>query len=152
MKNPINRSFYSGNSRRVSSGKNMLTEQPGRVFSKRSEDNLIGVDDRLVAVVRLALRLSATDFTVVEGLRTVETQKKLVAKGASKTMNSRHLIGQAVDLYPYYDGRVQVTAPPAKYREIAQAMKQAASELGVRITWGGDWKSFVDMPHYQIEL
>ena len=53
--------------------------------------------------------------------------------------------------YPYYDRSVQVQAPQARFREIAAAMKEAAKELGVKITWGGDWASFVDMPHYQIE-
>ena len=128
----------------------MLQEIP-RVFSKRSEDNLKGVHPQLVAVVRRALQISDVDFTVVEGLRTPERQKQLVAQGASKTMNSRHLVGQAVDLYPYYSGSVQVQAPAIKYREIAQAMRVASSEQGVRITWGGDWSTLVDMPHYQIE-
>jgi peptidoglycan L-alanyl-D-glutamate endopeptidase CwlK len=66
-----------------------------RVFSKRSEENLKGVNDNLVAVVRRALLLSSVDFTVVEGLRTVERQKQQLAIGASKTMNSRHIAGEA---------------------------------------------------------
>lgn len=130
--------------------------QANRTFSERSKKNLQGVHDRLVAVVQRALQTSEVDFTVIEGLRTIERQKQLVASGASKTMNSYHLAGKqggkAVDLYPFYDGKVQVNAPPAYWRMIAAAMKQAAGELGVTITWGGDWKSFVDMPHYQIEL
>lgn len=123
-----------------------------RTFSKRSEDNLVGVHNSLILVVRHALVLCEVDFTVVEGLRTKERQKELVAKGASKTMNSRHIVGQAVDLYPYYNGSVQVNAAKEKYRMIASAMKISAKERGIRITWGGDWTSFVDMPHYQIEL
>lgn len=127
-----------------------------RLLSQRSEDNLIGVNHSLVRVVRNALQMSEVDFTVVEGIRTSERQKELVAKGASKTMNSYHIPnangGRAVDLYPYYDGKVQVNASPATYRKIAAAMKKAAVDLDVKLTWGGDWKTFVDMPHYQIEI
>ena len=125
-------------------------------LSQRSEKALIGVHPDLVACVRRALELTTQDFTVVEGLRALERQRELVAKGASKTLKSRHLkqadgYGHAVDLYPYYSRSVQVDAPFSRFRAIADAMKQAAAELGVVITWGGDWKSFVDSPHYQLE-
>lgn len=127
------------------------------VFSKRSLRNLEGVHPQLVAVIRRALELSPVDFTVIEGVRTLETQRKYFKNGASRTMKSRHLLqpdgyGHAADIYPYYDGSVQVNAPFAKFEEISNAMKEAAQELGVNITWGGDWKSFVDSPHYQIEV
>lgn len=127
-----------------------------RILSQRSENNLEGVNEELAYVVRLALQSSEVDFTVVEGVRTIERQKELVAKGASRTMNSYHIPnehgGRAVDLYPFYDGKVQVKAPTVYWQQIAKAMKQAAREQGVMITWGGDWKSLVDMPHYQIEI
>ncbi|MFW5399422.1 M15 family peptidase, partial [Yersinia sp. 1252 StPb PI] len=69
-------------------------------FSQRSEGNLKGVNDDLVRVVRRALELSTVDFGVIEGVRTVERQKELVATGKSQTMNSRHISGNAVDLLP----------------------------------------------------
>jgi peptidoglycan L-alanyl-D-glutamate endopeptidase CwlK len=125
-------------------------------LSQRSEKALVGVHPDLVACVRRALELTTQDFTVVEGLRTLERQRELVAKGASKTLKSRHLkqqdgYGHAVDIYPYYNRSVQVDAPFSRFRDISRAMKQAAGELGILITWGGDWKSFVDSPHYQLE-
>lgn len=46
-------------------------------FSQRSENNLKGVNPALVQVVRRALELSAVDFGVIEGLRTVERQREL---------------------------------------------------------------------------
>ncbi len=118
--------------------------------------NLSGVHPNLIAVVGLALSESIVDFTVVEGLRDIETQRQNVAKGVSQTMNSRHLkqddgFGHAVDLYPYFDGSVQVEAPEEAFQGIAYAMQSAANTLGIRITWGGSWKSFVDMPHFQYE-
>lgn len=129
-------------------------------FGKRSLDNLATVHDRLAAVAKLALKKSPHDFTITEGVRTLERQKELVRKGASKTLNSYHLDskdgvidgkGMALDFYPYFNGSVQVNAPWNYFKEIADAFKAAANELGVKITWGGDWKSFKDGPHIQME-
>ena len=125
-------------------------------FSTRSLKALSGVHPDLIAVTRLALSRCVVDFTVVEGVRDLETQKRNVAKGVSQTLKSRHLVqddgfGHAVDVYPFIDGSVRVEAPDEDFKAIAYAMKSAAEELGVIITWGGDWKSFCDMPHYQIE-
>jgi peptidoglycan L-alanyl-D-glutamate endopeptidase CwlK len=117
-------------------------------LSKRSEKNLLGVQPALTAVVRRALELSDIDFTVIEGVRTKARQKQLVAKGASQTMNSRHLTGHAVDIAPFIDGQIRWDWPP--FYKLADAMKQAADELGVKLTWGGDWKSFKDGPHFEL--
>lgn len=119
-------------------------------LSKRSLKNLEGVNQKLVDVVKLAITISKQDFTVIEGLRSIETQKQYVAKGVSKTMNSYHLTGHAVDIYPFYNGSVQCEAPFSKFKLIKEAMFTAAKELRVVIEWGGDWKSFCDSPHFQI--
>jgi len=135
------------------------------VFSKRSENNLIGVHPDLVKVVRRALEVSDVDFAVTEGLRTVERQRQLVKSGASKTMNSRHLTGHAVDLAPFIGGTIRWDWPP--FINIANAMRTAALELEISIRWGGAWKSlasfkvpvtvkdlsktFPDGPHYELE-
>lgn len=134
-------------------------------LSKRSLTNLEGVHPTLVKIVERAIEISKQDFTVVEGLRTIEKQKEYVAKGVSKTMKSYHLkqndgYGHAVDLYPYYNGSVQVNAPFSKFKLISEAMLEAAKEFNIVITWGADWDrdgdttdhSFVDSPHYQIEI
>lgn len=128
-----------------------------KTFSQRSIKAMIGVHPDLVKVAYRALELCDSDFTVIEGVRTLEKQREYFANGASKTMKSYHLLhedgfGHAIDIYPYYDGSVQCEAPYAKFKEISAAMKSAAKELGVTITWGGDWKSFQDTPHYQIEV
>lgn len=115
-------------------------------LSQRSLDRLKGVHPDLVKVVKRAIELTEHDFSVIEGVRSVETQREYVAKGVSKTMNSRHLTGHAVDLYPV--GR---PTPWDKCAVVAQAMKKAADELGVAIVYGGDWKSFVDKPHYELD-
>ena len=74
-------------------------------LSQRSLDKLEGVDERLVAVVRYAIAVTKVDFGVICGLRTIEEQRELVAKGASQTMNSKHIGGNAVDLMAYIGSR-----------------------------------------------
>ena len=114
----------------------------------RSKQRLQGLHKDLVAVVERAIELTEVDFTVLEGMRTLDRQKELVARGASTTLNSRHLTGHGVDLGAYVDGTVRWDWP--LYYKIADAMKQAAEELNVDMDWGGDWKSFPDGPHYQL--
>ena len=105
-------------------------------LSRRSLDRLEGVDERLVAVVKHAITATKTDFGVIQGLRTIEQQKELVAKGASQTMKSKHLDGIAVDLMAYVDGgRWELNL----YDEIADAMAEAAHAVDVPIRWGAAW-------------
>lgn len=121
-----------------------------RKFSQRSLNSLRGVHPDLVKVIERALQTSPVDFIVIEGLRTQERQKELVASGASQTMNSRHITGHAVDLLPIGpNGRGEFAWP--LYHRLAPAVKAAADELGVSIRWGGDWKSFPDGPHFELE-
>ena len=106
-------------------------------LSQRSLDRLDGVDSDLVAVVKRAIELTDVDFGVTEGLRSEETQRKYVQSGKSQTMKSKHLEGKAVDLVAYVDGAV--TWELNVYDNIADAMKEAAKELGVSIRWGAAW-------------
>ena len=114
----------------------------------RSMMRLKGVHPDLVKVVKHAIEISLVDFTVLEGLRTIERQKVLFDAGSSQTMNSRHLDGHAVDLGAWVDGQVDWSWP--LYSKIATAMKTAAQELNIPIEWGGDWKKFKDGPHFQL--
>lgn len=118
-------------------------------FSKRSLDNLKGVDERLVKLMEEVLSISPYDFGITEGLRTIEKQKEYVRTGKSQTMNSYHLKGKAVDIVVYKDG--EVTWDLKYYKEIANLVKEIAAEKGLKITWGGDWKTLVDGPHFQLE-
>lgn len=118
------------------------------VLGARSLDRLAGVHPDLVRVVQRAITLTPVDFTVLEGLRTIERQRQLVKAGASQTMNSRHLTGHAVDLGAYVAGAVRWDWP--LYHRIAAAVKEAAKLEGVPIEWGGDWQRFKDGPHWQL--
>ena len=114
-------------------------------LGNKSRSKLDGVHPDLVAVVERAIQLTEQDFSVGEGLRSIDRQRELVKSGKSKTMNSRHLTGHAVDLFPY-----PLSWDWEYFYPIAEAMKQAAKELGVAIEWGGDWTSFPDGPHFQL--
>ena len=106
-------------------------------LSNRSLAKLEGVDESLVAVVKRAIELTKIDFGVTYGMRTVQEQEKLVAAGRSQTMKSKHLDGRAVDLMAYVDGKgcweLNV------YDDLADAMAEAANELGVKVKWGAAW-------------
>jgi peptidoglycan L-alanyl-D-glutamate endopeptidase CwlK len=105
---------------------------------------LEGVHPDLVSVIERASE--AVPFRVTEGLRTRERQKKLVAEGKSRTMNSRHLTGHAID---FVDPTGSYDA--AEMTKIADAIKQASADLSVPIVWGGDWTTFKDTPHVELE-
>lgn len=143
-------------------------------LSARSLSRLADVHPDLVRVVQHAITITPVDFTVLEGVRSIEKQEKLVASGASQTMNSRHLSGHAVDLGAYEDGGVRWDWP--LYFQIADAVREAAYAENVSIEWGGAWgrvlnhcasadaandaytdecralgrKPFLDGPHYQL--
>lgn len=117
-------------------------------FSERSKKNLHKVDVGLILVAGRAITISAVDFVVTEGWRTMERQRILYENGASNTMNSRHLDGNAFDVAALLDGEVSWDWP--LYHEIAKAMKRASIDVGVPIEWGGDWSGrFKDGPHFQ---
>ena len=121
------------------------------MISDRSRQRLVGVHPDLTRVVLRAA--NNADFAVIEGLRTLERQKYLVAKGASKTMRSRHLkspngYAHAVDLACTLKGTVRWDWP--MYDNLAKRMKAAAKKEKVPLEWGGDWVSFKDGPHFQL--
>ncbi len=117
-------------------------------LSPRSSERLAGVHKDLAFVVRRALQLSTVDFAVLEGRRTEERQQLLYQSGATRTLNSRHLSGHAVDLGAWVGSALRWDWP--LYDKINQAMQLAAVETNVPLEWGGAWKSFRDGPHFQL--
>jgi len=144
-------------------------------LGQKSLKELKGVHADLLAVVNRAIELSVQDFTVHDGKRTLEEQKKYVAQGVSKTLDSRHLSGHAVDLVPFINGKLRWEWEPIY--KIADAVRTAAKELNIPIRWGGAWdisftksdgspedlvsdytarrkkagkKAFIDGPHFEL--
>jgi peptidoglycan L-alanyl-D-glutamate endopeptidase CwlK len=118
------------------------------VLSNASRAKLVGVHPDLVKIVNAAIEITTVDFCVTEGLRTLERQKRLLEKGATTTLHSRHLTGHAVDLAAMIDGEVRWDWP--LYGRLAIAMKTAARDLALPLEWGGDWTSPKDGPHFQL--
>lgn len=144
-------------------------------LGKHSLNELQGVDNRLVAIVRGAIEITQQDFTVHDGIRTPAEQEVFFKKGVSKTLDSKHLTGHAVDLVPYVNGKL-LWEWPLIYM-VADAMRTVAKEQNVAIRWGGAWdinltdsslpldvlvsqyvtrrkeagkKAFIDGPHYEL--
>lgn len=132
------------------------------ILGKKSLANLEGVHPSLVSVVKLAIGMTTQDFTVYEGLRTLERQRELLRKGFSKTLHSKHLIqkdgfAHAVDLVPWIDGK-PVWDWEGCY-QIAFAVDKAAHKHGCadRIVWGGAWDRRLSdfggsLPEYKEEV
>lgn len=114
----------------------------------RSESALRGVHEDLVAIIRNQADLGTIDFIVTEGVRSEAEQRTLFDRGASKTMNSRHLTGHAVDLAVMISGKVRWDWP--LYKQLADELKARAREIGIPLIWGGDWRTFKDGPHFEL--
>jgi peptidoglycan L-alanyl-D-glutamate endopeptidase CwlK len=117
------------------------------MLTPRDRQRLTGVHPDLVRVVDRARTYA--DFIVTEGMRTEARQRELFNQGASTTMRSRHLTGHAVDLAAMVGKEVRWDWP--LYDKLGAAMKRAAAEEQVAITWGGDWPRFRDGPHFELE-
>ena len=118
-------------------------------LSKLSLERLEGVDECLKAVVIECAARCSFPFNVSEGVRTIEKQREYYHQGKSKTMNSKHLTGKAVDLYPLTMNRKQVDW--SRFEDLADLMFQVAKDQDTEIVWGGHWKTFVDKCHFELK-
>jgi len=125
-------------------------------FGKRSRARLKGIDSRLVNVLNELIKVM--DVTIIEGVRSAETQNKYFKDGKSKldgvNKKSNHQLGKAVDLAPY----------PINWKEsnrfyyMGGMVRGIAKQLNLKIRWGGDWDSdgetkdqtFMDLVHIEI--
>lgn len=142
-------------------------------LSQASLAKLEGVNPELAQVVKRAIELTTVDFKVVQGLRSKEEAYANWGKGRNvealiktgvpnpsryaqptlpkvtwlaKPLGSKHITGKAVDLLPApYDWKEH-----APFAAVNVAMQSAARELGVKVTWGGSWRSSPDMPHFEV--
>lgn len=116
-------------------------------LGRRSMTELQGVHPILGFAVMEAIKITEQDFMVLDGVRTEAEQRKLVARGVSKTNNSFHLYGLAVDLVAYVKGKP--SWEHEYYEAINQAMKSVIKKHDLPIQWGYD-KWGWDLPHWQI--
>jgi hypothetical protein len=127
------------------------------VLGNKSKAQLVGVEPRLVAAVVLAISSCESDFSVFDGIRGARQQAYMVQKGVSKSTNSYHLYGLAVDLVPYFSGRNwwDSTDPSTQkrinkaFKDIHNAMKAASRIVGISIDNGFDLWGW-DNPHWQL--
>lgn len=134
-------------------------------LSQKSLDKLKTCDTRLQMVILEAIK--EYDFIVLYGNRSVEEQfelfkqgRKLVEgkwvkvgatvtnlDGKSKKSMHNHNPSLAVDLAPYPIDWNNLK----RFSEMAEVIKRVAKRLGVELTWGGDWKTFKDYPHFELK-
>lgn len=123
-------------------------------LSKRSYERLEGVNPQLIQVLEYALVLSKIDFGIPEngGFRSASTQRGLFIQGLSKAdgydKKSAHQSGNAVDIFAYVNGKA--SWDEHHLSQCATAILTAASQLQLPLMWGGLWRSFVDMPHFEV--
>jgi peptidoglycan L-alanyl-D-glutamate endopeptidase CwlK len=118
-------------------------------FSKFSKNNLKGADPRLQKLFNEVIK--GYDCRVICSVRGKEEQNRLVKEGKSQLIfpKSKHnkTPSLAVDVIPY----------PVDWNDIDRFIhfggyvQGVADTLGIKITWGGNWKSFKDYPHYQLK-
>ncbi|MDQ7084425.1 MAG: M15 family metallopeptidase [Sulfurovum sp.] len=117
-------------------------------FGRKSKKRMVGLHPTLAFAVCEAIKLCKVDFGVTDGVRTIARQRKLVKQGKSKTYNSYHLYGLAIDLVPYIKGNYRWDNPSA-FHDIAIAMKIVIHKYNLPIEWGLN-KWGWDMPHWQM--
>ena len=123
-------------------------------FSQRSKDRMAGVDPRLIGILNRAIEITKVDFGIphLGGYRTAEQQKELFEQGVTKAdgykNKSKHQSRLAIDVYAYIDGKASWEKEDLAM--VACAILQSASQLGYTLQWGGLWKNFMDMPHFEL--
>ncbi|EIA6941543.1 M15 family metallopeptidase, partial [Listeria monocytogenes] len=116
-------------------------------YYSRSLENVNKLADNTKAAARKLLdwaENSGIEVLIYETIRTKEQQSANVASGASQTMRSYHLVGQALD-FVMAKGK---TVDWGAYRS-DKGKKFVAKAKSLGFEWGGDWSGFVDNPHLQ---
>ncbi len=124
-------------------------------LSRLSLARLNGVKAMLTAICVDAVKETPYDFGVawMGGLRTAVQQHRLFVNKKSKadgyTHISKHQKGTAFDIVCYKDG--EITWDADVFEKVAKHILEIAkSQYGIQLTWGGNWKSFQDRPHFQL--
>jgi len=146
-------------------------------FGKRSRSRLGTCHPDLIKIMEEAIKVF--DFSVLEGLRTLEKQQEYYKTGRSQLdgihKKSKHqgaefngkLVSMAIDIMPYYKGfnPFQSENGPKSFYYLAGLVQMTAWNLYNEgkiehiIRWGGNWdsdmdffsdSSFFDLPHFEL--
>lgn len=127
----------------------ILVDAMSRTFGKTSADRLKTCHPDLQRVFNEVIK--RYDCSVICGHRAQAEQDEAFRIGVSKVRwpSSRHnsTPSQAVDAVPFPVD----WGNKKRFEELAMVVKEVADELDVKISWGGDWKTFKDLPHYELE-
>jgi peptidoglycan L-alanyl-D-glutamate endopeptidase CwlK len=140
-------------------------------FSSSFLSHLEGVDPRLQFLAKEVLKISPIDFAITEGLRTSQRQVQLYREGKTKTLNSKHIDGKAIDICPVINNKLDFSkeAEPdlffiiglfyLKAKELSERYELTGGSegLNIKLRLGAFWdynsikeNKFVD--GYHIEL
>lgn len=120
------------------------------MLNDKSMARLKGVDTRLVAVIGAAALSCPLEFQVTEGVRSLARQQMLFDAGKSRTLQSKHLFGHAVDIHVLVNGVANWDFK--NYAVVNEHVQKAAAHFGVSVKWGGNFPTFKDGPHFEIVL
>jgi peptidoglycan L-alanyl-D-glutamate endopeptidase CwlK len=118
-------------------------------YSKRSKNRLAECDERLQKIMLEAI--NHMDLTILCGHRGEDDQNRAFRNGKSKLKypKSKHnkKPSMAVDVAPYPISWTNIE----RFEDMGLLIKGIARKLDINIEWGGDWKTFKDYPHFEIE-
>jgi peptidoglycan LD-endopeptidase CwlK len=126
------------------------------VYGNKSKQRLSECAEPLQILMNKVLEETEHDITILCGSRSKEEQDAAYAAGNSKLKYPRSKHNQtpslAVDVAPYPIDWKDIAA----FKELGALVKRTwdsmsqAEKEGYTLSWGGDWKSFKDMPHYEL--
>lgn len=128
-------------------------------FDERTNKNLDTLHPKakklFIPFVRRAMSIGLSmgvDVKVICGARSKKDQESAFNKGASKAKwgSSWHNYRIAIDLGLFKGGKYIDSSNPDLAWTVYCAIGEVCKEYGIE--WGGSWTSFIDAPHFQINM
>ena len=128
-------------------------------FGKRSLNNLATCHPDFILICNEVLK--HIDFSIIEGYRSLDRQKELYDSRKSRIdgirIKGKHNYSPslAIDIIPYEKGKNPFDGTDDSelmFYRLNRQFRLASKKLKIDIEWGGDWRSFIDMPHYELKI